>query len=582
MMIAGDPVTESTLHPALALCCALACSLGCQPGGSVIDDDDDELPEGPDPTEAMFDPERMLEVEIELDPGGWDELRRQTRTVGMLLEGECMEGPFESPFTYFPGAVTVDGEAVDQIGVRKKGFLGSLSETKPSLKIKFHEYVDGQQLSGLKRMTLNNGRQDPSVIKQCLGYQLLREAGVPAPRCNFAHVWVNGDDLGVYSHVESLRREFVSRNFPTDDGDLYEGTLSDFREGWTATFDEKYGDGDRSDLEAVVEALTAADDDLVAALEPRIDLDGFIDFWAMEVMIGHWDGYAGNTNNYYIYRDSDSGRFHFIPWGIDAIFYGTSPFGEDLPTAVVAQGALANRLYQVDETRERYLDRMLALLDECWNEDEILGEIDRMEALIAPVADPGGGADLPEYIELVRDFVVTRRDVIEGELAGAPPEVSEELRGSPCFVEVGEVHGTFETTWDSLSAPDPFVAGSGTMEFVWDGNDVEVTAVGAVAGVDVASNPGEAVVAMIAALPQDQFVVPWIAFGVDRVASGVSIELDWIDATGLLGFAGPSTGGQLAVAAYFGHGTLALDQASAVPGAPVTGTLDGSLVVGGN
>jgi hypothetical protein len=37
-------------------------------------------------------------------------------------------------------------------------------------------------------MTLNNNKQDPSAIHQCLGYAVFADAGVPAPRCNFAHV----------------------------------------------------------------------------------------------------------------------------------------------------------------------------------------------------------------------------------------------------------------------------------------------------------------------------------------------------------------------------------------------------------
>ena len=66
----------------------------------------------------------------------------------------------------------LDGEIVEEVGVRKKGFLGSMDTERPSLKIKFGEYVEGQELQGLKRMTLNNSRQDPSLLRQCLAYGL--------------------------------------------------------------------------------------------------------------------------------------------------------------------------------------------------------------------------------------------------------------------------------------------------------------------------------------------------------------------------------------------------------------------------
>ena len=56
--------------------------------------------------------------------------------------------------------------------------MGSLSDTKPSLKIKMDAYVADQTMSGLSRFTLNNSVQDASYVNQCLGYRLFRKAGV--------------------------------------------------------------------------------------------------------------------------------------------------------------------------------------------------------------------------------------------------------------------------------------------------------------------------------------------------------------------------------------------------------------------
>ena len=54
---------------------------------------------------------------------------------------------------------------------------------------------------------------------------------------------------------------------------------------------------DRSDLIAIIEALEQPDDPLLEALSRRVDLDAFFTHWALEVITGHWDGYAGNLNN---------------------------------------------------------------------------------------------------------------------------------------------------------------------------------------------------------------------------------------------------------------------------------------------
>ena len=153
------------------------------------------------PSDAFFVLDRVLDISIEIDPEDWNTLRHQTRTFEDLLEEIETYGlsrPFANIYTWFSARVTVGGETHDDVGIRKKGFLGSQSDTKPSMKLRFDKYVDEQALGGvIQRMTLNNSIQDTSKINTCLAYQVFAAAGSPAPRCNFATVSVNGKDLGV-------------------------------------------------------------------------------------------------------------------------------------------------------------------------------------------------------------------------------------------------------------------------------------------------------------------------------------------------------------------------------------------------
>ena len=106
--------------------------------------------------------------------------------------------------------------------MRKKGFFGSGISTRPSLKVRFDKFVKKRRFHGLDQLTLNNNVQDPSQIHQYMTYWFFAKAGVVAPRCNFARVSVNGEDLGIYSNVESIRKPFLKRVFASK-GDLYEG-----------------------------------------------------------------------------------------------------------------------------------------------------------------------------------------------------------------------------------------------------------------------------------------------------------------------------------------------------------------------
>ena len=64
----------------------------------------------PGPTDQLFDPDRLLRVEIEMAPEDWDALRTQTRSIFDLIGSSCLEEPPPRPFTYFPATVTVDGK----------------------------------------------------------------------------------------------------------------------------------------------------------------------------------------------------------------------------------------------------------------------------------------------------------------------------------------------------------------------------------------------------------------------------------------------------------------------------------------
>ena len=77
---------------------------------------------------------------------------------------------------------------------------------KSSLRVSFDHHVGGQRWNSLSRMVLNNSNNDPSYINQCLGYGMFRRAGLAAPRCSFAHVRINDEDLGSCDRLVVVER----------------------------------------------------------------------------------------------------------------------------------------------------------------------------------------------------------------------------------------------------------------------------------------------------------------------------------------------------------------------------------------
>jgi len=412
-----------------------------------------------DPTAAAYDPLRVIAVDINMDPDLWNRLRAQERTFVSLFSGECLDQPFDNPFTYFPAAVTIDGQHRTNVGVRKKGFLGSLDTIKPGLKIDLSEFQSNSAIHGLKKFTLNNAKQDPSLIRQCLGYQLFERAGLPAPRCNFANVTVNGKNLGIYANIEEVRKPLLSRHFSDASGNLYEGTVSDFHPALMKTFEMQSNEdvNDGSDLFAVMRALDVKESKLIASLGRVIDVDSFMKFWAMEGLVGHWDGYSSNRNNYYLYHDPLSGKFNFIPWGIDTILSVGSPIAARDPnanTALFAYSAITRRLVELPQIRQRYRAQMQALLNTLWSESTILAEINRMENLLRPYA-----GDLSAPMSSLRTFVSGRRGQVNAALNDHKLTFPDLSIISPCLERNGKVTGSFAATWGTNGTVPPFQTG---------------------------------------------------------------------------------------------------------------------------
>ena len=131
----------------------------------------------------IFPTDRVLDVQITLDPKDWDTIRYQSRNFLEALQESRQYAHLDHPYTYYVEAsVSIDGVEFPQVGIRKKGFLGSQNSTRPSLKIKLNHVDKEGQIDGLTNLTFNNNQQDVSLISQFMGYGLFNAAGSPAPR----------------------------------------------------------------------------------------------------------------------------------------------------------------------------------------------------------------------------------------------------------------------------------------------------------------------------------------------------------------------------------------------------------------
>ncbi|MEZ4316435.1 MAG: CotH kinase family protein [Myxococcota bacterium] len=509
-----------------------------------------------------FDIDELIEVRVTMDPADFEVLRGQARNVFDILGGDCTDRDFGEPFTWFEADVEIDDQAAERVGIRKKGFLGSLSEERPSLKIKTDKFVEGQQFGGTERITLNNQLQDPAVVRACLAYDVFEAAGVPAPRCNFARVEVNGEDLGVYAHIEDVKNDFLEDAFGGSEGHLYEGTLSDFRAGFTGTFEAKNEQTDPTGapLQPLVDALTVPDAELEAALEPVLDVDAFLAFWAAEILVAHRDGYAMNTNNFFVFVGPD-GRARFIPWGADQ----TLLQGDGAVSDFALTGELARRMYGIPALRQRFVAELTRQRDEAFDVDGLLARVERMERTIAPaVLEP---LEVAAALDEVRAFIEARPDGITALIDALPDDVpppSEPL----CLEIIGTVSWAFTTAFDPALEQ---VTLDDTVTVTLDGATTTWSDTFSAAGY---AEEGDAVITTLGTPSPDLFAQIVVGVPPDRFEPG-TVPIDFVSAEGYLVIVDAVT--EAPVFQGLIVGDLVLDAAGVGAGDPVSGSLQADV-----
>jgi CotH kinase protein len=326
-----------------ALGCALLCLLMFAASAAAVEED---------PAAPMYQPYAIDVIDLQLPQASIETLEAEP-------EDHYVEGTFSmaesdgSPSGVGPFTTPI------AVGVRLKGGNGSfreLKDEKAAFKIKFNQ-VKGQKFNGLKKLTLNNMVQDPSMLHETLAYEAFRSLGVPAPRTGYANVYVNGVNYGLHLDVETYDDVSLPHWFGSTQH-LYEADAPGVDvSGSAADFEVDEGDEeDRADLEALIVAAKSGVGDWSDGMAGLADLDEMTRMWAVERYAGHWDGYAGvqapfRPNNYFLHSD-ESGLFSMLPWGTDQTWELDVEFDEP------AGGILFNECFADESCSAMYVDAL--------------------------------------------------------------------------------------------------------------------------------------------------------------------------------------------------------------------------------
>ena len=246
---------------------------------------------------------------------------------------------------YTEAMLIFNNDTISPIGIRYKGsnqsFNGYLSEgstgsksaTKLSTKIKINWLDKSNTFYDLKKLQFHSLNNDPSLMKERLGYYLYRSFGVKAPRCVHAKIFINDEFIGLYALIEQIDGKFSNRNFENEGNILKDiWPIQPNRKATSQSLliqslktNEEIGDiSNFANFSQEIENTNP--NDMTELIEKWFDMQSLIRNMVVGFSIGHtdeaafywWCGEDVCVNgNIYWFSDQLNQKVHLIPWDLD-------------------------------------------------------------------------------------------------------------------------------------------------------------------------------------------------------------------------------------------------------------------------
>ncbi|MCH2124117.1 MAG: CotH kinase family protein [Pirellulaceae bacterium] len=435
-------------------------------------------PEEQTASDAFFGMTKLWEIHIQFSPDEWQAIQPPANVnwdvgsafqdlmrdaeQGKHLHSEKSTRPGLAGYLgvdhqYGRADVTMGHETLEEVGVRYKGngtFVEGHHSGKYSFKIDFNKYQDEQEYRGLTKVNLNSCVSDPSMLREALSYELFKAAGIPVPRIAWAKVYltVTGQKQreyqGLYELVEQVDKRFLKHHFGSAAGLLVKPSTfgifrylgedwEDYHQGYypktTGTPELQQRMIAFARLIHLSEAETFHDE-----IEDYLDIDPFLNFLAVNVILSNLDSFLGGSQNYYAYLHPETKKVLLLPWDLDHSFgtlglLGTPDSRRDLTIYQPHVGddhPLVARILDIPEYRQAYLERIEQLLEGPFAKAKMFQQIDAAGSFLRPLVALEGDRALadfeivigktpqPKHPHVLKYFVVQRHKSITQQLSG--------------------------------------------------------------------------------------------------------------------------------------------------------------------
>jgi len=304
----------------------------------------------------VFDLSKVPSVTLEFSVAEWNKL---------LTNYDLNPKNEKKVVSRFSFSVSGTTTVLDSIGLKLKG---NTSRRRPEgdtgelhdgfnpdwhhfhMSLDFSKYRDAQRFKGLNKLALKWFKDDASYAREIYCYNLFRRFGCwQAPLASYCRVTIKvGDETpayyGVYILLESIDEDYIKKRsnmWTPAIGYLWKGgyagssnadfvqttsmgveqvelnpALSQYYAYDLKTREDEVNAAKSELTQFITDLNTKTGADFQNWIAQKMDIPLFLKTYAVNVMVGMWDDYWVNGNNFYFYM-APNGKAYFIPYDYD-------------------------------------------------------------------------------------------------------------------------------------------------------------------------------------------------------------------------------------------------------------------------
>ncbi|MBU1141200.1 MAG: CotH kinase family protein [Firmicutes bacterium] len=345
----------------LMLCTLIFTLSGCKYFTPPIEDPIDQtiIPINIESFDRLFNDDMLKSLTIKISSVEWIGLNDAMKDYAAQFNGDLRTDHYARADMIFEDE---NGEVeISDIGFRTRGNLSRVliqnvdgSFNLSNFKISFDEDFERTELAANKKRTAFeleeidmkfNRNDDPTYLTEKFSLDLFNDFGVYAAKTTLANLYIQiGEEThyyGVYTLFEPVDESFLKHRMTNDEaeGNLYKSLWQQFQ---PASLQDNYGSneigmkdvsmnyrptydlktnqktGDTADLVDFIHQINTLNDaDFIQYIDDFFEVEMFLKYLAVGVLLGNPDEYRAMGNNYYLYHNDITNLWMMIPYDYD-------------------------------------------------------------------------------------------------------------------------------------------------------------------------------------------------------------------------------------------------------------------------